>query len=90
MGELFEHVWVKYLTRDTTAQNMLAGMHLVRLPDNLSEAQLDGRACIRCDDEHSAKRPVEAWSAQSSQLFECIDSEACCERRTSASGGARG
>jgi hypothetical protein len=27
------------------------------LPAHLSEAQLDGRACIRCDDEHTPQRP---------------------------------
>jgi hypothetical protein len=49
----------------------------IDLPEHLTEAQLDGRACIRCGDEHAPKRPVEAWSEQSAQLFECVDVEAC-------------
>jgi hypothetical protein len=52
----------------------------IDLPDHLTEAQLDGRACIRCGDEHAPKRPVEAWSEQSAQLFECDDGEACAIR----------
>jgi Zn ribbon nucleic-acid-binding protein len=52
----------------------------IDLPANLTEAQLDGRACVRCGDEHSIKRPVEAWSEQSAQLFECVDVEACAKR----------
>jgi hypothetical protein len=35
------------------------------LPAHLSEAQLGGRACIRCDDEHTPQRPVEASSVLS-------------------------
>jgi hypothetical protein len=50
------------------------------LPNDLTEAQLDGRACIRCGHENGAMRPVEAWSVLSSQLFECVDSAACAER----------
>ncbi len=46
----------------------------------LSKAQLDGRACIRCGDEHASRRPVEASSVLSSQLFECVDSAACQQR----------
>jgi hypothetical protein len=49
----------------------------IDLPEHLTEAQLDGRACIRCGDEHAPKRPVEAWSEQSAQLFGCIDIQAC-------------
>jgi len=41
--------------------------HAPRLPEHLSEAQLDGRACTRCGDERAPRRPV------SSQLFECLD-----------------
>ena len=51
------------------------------LPANLTEAQLSGRACVRCGDEHSTKWPVEAWSELSSQLFECVDVENCADRR---------
>lgn len=46
-----------------------------RLPATLTEAQLDGRACIRCGAEALPRRPVEAWSRLSSQLFECVDTE---------------
>lgn len=53
----------------------------IDLPEDLTEAQLDGRACVRCGAEDTIKRPVEAWSEQSAQLFECVDREAC-ERRT--------
>ena len=49
----------------------------IDLPENLTEAQLDGRACIRCGTENEPMRPVEAWSELSSQLFECVDTEAC-------------
>src|SRR6266516_1257752 len=51
-----------------------------KLPKDLTEAQLDGRACIRCGAEGQPMRPTEAWSRQSSQLFECVDVEACAER----------
>lgn len=50
------------------------------LPADLTQAQLDGRACVRCGDEQPDMRPVEAWSEQSAQLFECIDAEACHRR----------
>jgi hypothetical protein len=53
----------------------------IDLPEHLTEAQLDGRACIRCGNEQSAKRPVEAWSELSSQLFECVDVAACADHR---------
>jgi hypothetical protein len=59
-----------------------------RLPANLSEAQLDGRACIRCGAEDQPPRPVEAWSRLSSQLFECVDSAACEQRSGSTNGPA--
>jgi len=52
----------------------------IDLPEHLTEAQLDGLACVRCGDEQSVKRPVEAWSEQSAQLFECVDGEACADR----------
>jgi hypothetical protein len=55
----------------------------IELPDNLTEAQLDGRACIRCGHEAQpgeSIRPVEAWSELSSHLFEYADVEACTER----------
>lgn len=55
------------------------------LSPDLSEAQVDGRACIRCGDEHSVKRPVEGSSVLSSQLFECVDREACDRRRAARS-----
>jgi hypothetical protein len=45
----------------------------------LSEAQLDGRACVWCGDERAPQRPVEGSSALSSQLFECVDSNSCGE-----------
>src|SRR5579859_7939463 len=61
-------------------QHQFMGRH-IGLPSDLTEAQLDGRACIRCGDEHSPKRPIEAWSELSSQLFECVDVEACADRR---------
>jgi hypothetical protein len=50
------------------------------LSEDLTEAQLDGRACIRCADEHEPKRPVEGSSVLSSQLFECVDRDACDQR----------
>jgi len=57
---------------------------------NLTEAQLDGRACVHCGDEHSAKRLVEAWSEQSAQVFECSDVEACADRRHECGHWRRG
>ena len=56
----------------------------IDLPGGATEAQLDGRACIRCGAEDQPMRPVEAWSAQSAQLFECIDRDACDQRQASA------
>jgi hypothetical protein len=58
-----------------------------RLPAKLTEAQLDGRACVRCRHEPEIgerMRPVEAWSELSSQLFECVDVEACSTRLVQA------
>lgn len=55
----------------------------IDLREDLSEAQLDGRACVRCGHEPAvgeAMRPAEAWSELSSQLFECVDTEACARR----------
>ena len=52
----------------------------IDLPADLSEAQLDGRACVRCGAQDQPMRPVEAWSELSSQLFECVDAEACRRR----------
>jgi hypothetical protein len=52
----------------------------IDLPEHLTEAQLDGRACLRCGHEAEvgeAMRPVEAWSEQ---LFECDDVEAYVKR----------
>ena len=63
------------------------GRPMPKLADNLTEAQLDGRACVRCGDEHSTKRPVEAWSELSSQLFECVDREQCDGRLLDGSTG---
>jgi hypothetical protein len=51
-----------------------------KLAHNLTEAQLDGRACIRCGAENQHMHPVEAWSERSAQLFECVDTEACSVR----------
>ena len=55
--------------------------HSIDLPEDLTEAQLDGRACIHCAAEEQPMKPVEAWSELSSQLFECVDVEACADRR---------
>ena len=55
----------------------------INLPADLNEVQLDGRAYIRCGHEAEpgkAMRPVEAWSEQSAQLFECGNVEACADR----------
>jgi hypothetical protein len=57
------------------------GGRWIDLPLELTEVQLDGRACVRCGAEDQRMRPVEAWSELSSQLFECIDVEACADRR---------
>lgn len=73
-------------TRVTVTERVTRRHHFtgksIDLPADLTEAQLDGRACVRCGDEHSTKRPVEAWSELSSQLFECVDVEACADRRS--------
>jgi hypothetical protein len=53
----------------------------IDLAGDLTAAQLDGRACLRCGAEDTPKRPVEAWFELSSQLFECVDVEACADRR---------
>ena len=52
----------------------------IDLPADLTEVQLDGRACVRCGAEDQPMRPVEAWSAISSQLFECADTKVCYKR----------
>jgi hypothetical protein len=52
----------------------------IDLPADVTEVQLDGRACVRCGAEDQPRRPVEAWSAISSQLFECADTAVCYER----------
>jgi hypothetical protein len=49
------------------------------LHESLTEAQLDGRDCIRCGDEYSNKRPVMAWT-DSARLVECVDVEMCARR----------
>jgi hypothetical protein len=62
----------------------------IDLPEDLSEAQLDGRACIRCGAEDQPMHATEAWSEQSAQLFEfeCPTAEAvqyprkCCSEST--------
>src|SRR4030088_3043377 len=46
-----------------------------QVASTLTEAQLDGRACIGCGAEALPRRPVEAWSRLGSQLFECVDTE---------------
>jgi hypothetical protein len=51
------------------------------LSHDLTESQLDGRACIRCCAEDQPRRPVEAWRRLSSQLVECVDTETCTERQ---------
>jgi len=49
--------------------------------DAADAPSMDGlRACVHCGAEHEPLRPVEAWSELSSQLFECVDSEACDKR----------
>jgi len=53
----------------------------IDLPAELTQAQLHGRACIRCAAEYQRMRPVEAWSELSSQLFECVEAIACVVRR---------
>ena len=58
----------------------------IDLPLDLTEAQLDGRACVCCGVEDQRMRPVEAWSEVSSQLFECIDVEDCAKRRRLVTG----
>jgi len=59
----------------------------IDLPADLNEAQLDGRACIRCGAEDQRMRPTEAWREESAQLFECINSAACYERKASKTKG---
>ena len=59
--------------------------HSIDLPEDLTEAQLDGRACIHCATEDQPMRPVEAWSELSSQLFECVDTLACADQGRSRS-----
>ena len=59
--------------------------HSIDLPEDLTEAQLDGRACIHCAAEEQPMKPVEAWSELSSQLFECVDTIACADRGRSRS-----
>jgi hypothetical protein len=54
--------------------------HSIDLPEDLTEAQLDGRACIHCAAEDQPMRPVEAWSELTSQLFECVDTLACADQ----------
>jgi hypothetical protein len=52
------------------------------LPPNLvTEAQLNGTACICCGAEDQPMRLVETWSRLSTQLFECVDVEACTTRQ---------
>ena len=62
------------LARRQEYERVNAG-HVPALPAQLSEAQLDGRACVRCGDELESKRPIEVSSVLSSQLFECVNSE---------------
>jgi hypothetical protein len=52
----------------------------IDLPADLTEVQLDCRACVRCGAEDQPMRPGEGSSAISSQLFVCADTEVCCER----------
>jgi len=62
----------------------------IELPAELTQAQLDDRACIHCADEDQRMRPVEAWSELSSQLFECVDSIASAVRRGEGGHWCRG
>jgi hypothetical protein len=68
------------LARRQAEYERLNAGRVPHLPEHLTEAQLDGRACIRCGAEHKPKRPIEGSSVLSSQLFECIDRDACDER----------
>ncbi len=61
----------------------------IDLPEDLTQAQLDGRACIHCAGEDQPMRPVEAWSELSSQLFECLDTFACSNQGRSRIHGGR-
>jgi Zn ribbon nucleic-acid-binding protein len=68
--------------RASTRLHHFAG-RTIELPTHLSEAQLDGRACVHCGhppELGGSMRPVEAWSEQSAQLFECVDTIACHAR----------
>jgi len=59
------------------------GEQSIDLPDTLTEAQIDCRACICCGNETIINRPVEAWSERSSQVFQqCVDAEACDRRQS--------
>ena len=60
--------------------------HSIDLPEDLTEAQLDGRACIHCAAEDQPMRPVEAWSELSSQLFEWVDTLACADQVLTPAG----
>jgi hypothetical protein len=48
---------------------------------DLTEAQLDGYACIRCGAEQSDQRPVEAWRELGNQVFESVNARAYAARR---------
>ena len=54
----------------------------IELSEEVTEAQLDGRACVRCGAEDQSMRPGEGWVEQSAHLFECIDVEACAKHRS--------
>jgi hypothetical protein len=48
--------------------------------EDLTEAQLDGCACIHCGDKYSDKRPVVAWTDHCARIIECVDVETCARR----------
>ena len=81
-GEFGWVIWRGNVPDDRKCEICFGGP-MPRLAEDLSEAQLGGRACIRCGHEPQpgeSMRPVEAWSRLSSQLFECVDTEACAKR----------
>ena len=75
-----EHAMDPQLARRQAAYERENDGQVPHLLAHLSEAQLYGRACIYCGDESEPKRPVEASSVLSSELFECVDTGACFER----------
>ena len=48
--------------------------------ERLTDAQLDGRACLHCGAEDQGMRPVQPWSEQTGRLAECVGTDDCIER----------